>query len=116
MEVVGNRVLRLGNHIDFISHHDGHILRHIDNERIVSHVTGVEHCLAVVEIDFVDTAQIASDERQRALGRSLNHQFSVGIMHVRGIVVVLYLCREAADIVDRGCTVGHFVFVRLVFA
>ena len=116
MEVVGNRVLRLGNHVDLISHHDGHVLRHIDDERIVGHETGVEHSLAVVEIEFIDTAQVATDERQRALGRSLQHQFSVGIMHVRGIVVVLYLCREAADIVDRGCTVGHFVFVRLVFA
>ena len=116
VEVVGHRVLRLGDEGNLVGHLDGHILRHVDNERVVGDVAVVEHGLAVVEIELIDAAQVLADNGQRALRRCFNHQFAVGVVHVSSVVVVLHLRREAAHVVHRRFSAGNFVLVRLILA
>ena len=96
--------MALGYHIQLVGNHLRNVLWNIDNQGVVGHEAGVESGFLVVEEEFVDTTQVVTDNAN-------------GVLHIcsryKGI---LYGDISHTDIMYGRNTVGHFVFVGLVFA
>ena len=67
MEVVGYGILAACGQIDLIGHTARNLVRNRHNQRIVCHITGVEHRSLVIEEQARHTAQVLADDTDGGL-------------------------------------------------
>ena len=67
MEVVGYGILAVRCQIDLIGHAAWNLIRNGHNQRIVCHITGVEHRSLVIKEQARHTAQVLTDDTDGGL-------------------------------------------------
>ena len=72
-ESVFDGVLARSNHIDFVRHLLGNRPWYGYDKRVIRDKTGVEDSLLVVEIQFIDTAEVVTHKAEEGLRRGTGH-------------------------------------------
>ena len=67
LEVVCHGVVGCSDHIDFVRHYVGYVLRHGQQDGVVGHVARVEHGGTVVEVHRHDAAEVVADDADRCV-------------------------------------------------
>ena len=102
METIFYRILRGSHHINFITHFFRYIIRNLNNHSVRCDIAGIQLCLLIIKIEFLDTCKVITHKANNRFQACL-HDERVRLCQIRHTYIT-----------HLGQTTGKLKLIRLV--